>query len=161
MVKRLRINELCINVSKPSYTVFAKCSQARLPQLMIDGISLEHSLCTKFLGISVFSKLNFASHIRNIYTKVSRAIGICNNLVIILPFRILRKFFFTLIYPFVTYGIEIWGHSPSAHLKSLSNKIDRSVKLLGNEKIISGNYQKLNTLPLAKICQLFILCQSA
>jgi len=75
----------------------------------------------------------------------------------ILPFHILRKLLFTLIYPFVTYGIEIWGHSPSAQLKRLSNKIDKSVKLLGNDRVLSVSYQKRNTLPLAKICQVFTL----
>ena len=157
VVKWLRINRLSLNVSKSSYTVFSNCSQTALPQIIIDDISLEHSLCTKFLGILVDSKLNFASHIRNVCTKVSRAIGICNKLVTILPFHILRKLFFTLIYPFVTYGTEIWGHSPSAQVKRLSKKIDKSVKLLGNERVLSANYQKLNTLPLAKICQLFTL----
>ena len=72
-----------------------------------------------------------------------------------LPVHILRKLFFTLIYPFVTYGIEILGRSSSAQLKILSEKFDNGVKLLGNERIMSVNFQKLNILPLAKICQLF------
>ena len=57
----------------------------------------------------------------------------------------------------MTYGIEWWGHSPSAQLKRLSNKIDKIVKLLGNERVLSVNYQKLITLPLAKVCQHFTL----
>ena len=81
VVKWLRINRLSLNVSKSSYTVFTNCSQTVLPQIIIDDISLEHSLGIKFLGILVDSKLNFASHIRNVCTKVSRAIGICNKLV--------------------------------------------------------------------------------
>ena len=41
-----RINRLSLNVYKSSYTAFKNCSQAVLPQLIIDGISLEHSICT-------------------------------------------------------------------------------------------------------------------
>ena len=40
-------------------------------------------------------------------------------------------------------------------MKRLKSKIDKSVQLLGNERVLAVNYQKLNTLPLAKICQLF------
>ena len=90
--------------------------------------------CTRFLGILVDCKLNFASKIRNVYTKVSSAIGICNKLVIILLFR---------IFPiFATYGIETWGHSSSAQLKTLSSKFDKSMKLLGNDRVITVNYKK-------------------
>ena len=62
-----------------------------------------------------------------------------------------------IIYPFVTYGIEIWGHSTSAQMKRLSNKIDESVKVQGNERVLSLNFKNLNTLPPAKNCQLFTL----
>ena len=72
-----------------------------------------------------------------------------NKLVTIQPFHILRRLLFTLIYPFVTSGIEIWGHSPSAQLKVLSNKIDKSLKLQCNVRVLSFKYQKLNSLPLA------------
>ena len=135
MVNWLRINRLSLNVSESSYTVLKNCFQAVLPQLFFDGIKLEHSLCTKLIGRLVDRKLNFASHIKNISTKVSRAIGICNKLVMKLPFHILRKLFFILIYLFVTYGFELWSHSLSAQVKRLCNKIDKNMKLLGNERV--------------------------
>ena len=144
-------------IFKTSYTVFTNCSQTVLPQIINYGIDLEHSLCTKFLGILLDSKLNFVSHIGNICTKVSRAISICNKLVMILPFQIFCKLSFTLIYPIVTRGIEIWGQSSSAQMKRLSNKIYKNLKLPGNERVLSVYYQKLSTLPLAKIFQLFAL----
>ena len=56
----LTINRISLNVSEPSYTTFTTSSQAFLPQMVITGISLEHSLCTSFLRILGDSELNLA-----------------------------------------------------------------------------------------------------
>ena len=105
--------------------------------------------------ISVDSKIIFASGLRNICSKVSKSIGICNRLDKPLPSHIFRNLFISLIHSFLTYGMETWDRSPSAQLKILNRKIDKCVKILGNERVLVVNYQKLNTLLLGKISQLF------
>ena len=41
----------------------------------------------QFLGILVDNKLNFASHMRDVCTRVSRSIGVCNRLTPVKDFR--------------------------------------------------------------------------
>ena len=69
-----------------------------LPALSIIGINLVHSSTTKFLGILVDNKLNFAPHLRDVCTKVSRGIEVCKKLTLMMPFTVMRKQYFTLIY---------------------------------------------------------------
>ena len=114
-----------------------------MPQVFIDCISFEHSLCTKFHGILIGSKLNFPSHFRKLCNKVSREIGVCIKLVITLPVHNLRDQFVTLFYQIVMYSNKIGGHSPSAQSKRLKIKFNKSVKLIGNVRDLTVNYQIL------------------
>ena len=96
MLKQLRINRLSLSMSDSSYTL-------ALYELHSSSFASNcHSRYTYFLGTLVDPKLKFRSHIKNVCAKVSRAFGIFYKLVIIQPFHILRKLFFTQIYPFVT-----------------------------------------------------------
>ena len=112
-------NRLSLNVSKLFFTVISGVSQANLLALFINGINLAHSPATKFHGILVDNKLNFAPHIREVCTKLSRGIVVCKKLTLMMPFTAVCKLFFTLIYPFLTYGIAIWGHSSVTQLNRL------------------------------------------
>ena len=74
-----------------------------------------------------------------------------------IPFTVMRKLFFTLIYPFLTYGIEIWGHSSVTQLNRLDSKLNKSVTVIGKEPTRRENYIKPNTIPLRNECQYFTL----
>ena len=81
--------------------------------------------------------------------------GVCNYLVVILSLHNLGKLFFTLFYPFVTNTIELWKFSSSAKMEKLDPKIDISVNLIDNERVLAVNYQRLKTVHLATLCHLF------
>ena len=53
------------------------------------------------------------------------------------------------------FGFRPLALYPHYQLKRLISEINKSVRLLGNKRVLAVIYQKLNTLPLAKICQLF------
>ena len=109
VVKLLQFNRFSLNVLKSFLTEFISVSQANLPAHSINGINLVHSPTTKFIGICIDNKLKSAPHIRDIYTKVSRGIGVCKKLTLMMSFTAMRKLFFTLIYSFwhmtLKYGV--------------------------------------------------------
>ena len=75
----------------------------------------------------------------------------------IIRFAVMRQLFFTLIYTFLTYGIETWGHSSVTQLNRLGSKINESVKISGREPVQKESYIKLNSMPLCNVCQHFTL----
>ena len=72
----------------------------------------------------------------------------------------MRKLFYTLIHPFLTYDIEMWRHSSVTKLDRLDNKINKSVTIIGKEPTRREIYIKLNTMPLRNVCQYFTLIRS-
>ena len=137
--------------------MFFSVSQADWPDLTVNWNILVHSLTTKFLGILVDNKLNFAPHIRDVCTKVSRGFGVCKNYTLMMLFAVMGKLFFTLIYPFWTYGIEIWGHSSVIQLNRLGSKLNKSVTIIVKKPTRRENHIKLNTKPLRNVCKFFTL----
>ena len=160
VVRWLHINRLSLNVAKSSFTVFSRSPPAVFPSITINGVSLTHSPCTKFLGVLVDNKLSFSPHIKEVCNKISRANGVCKKLATILPPHIMRNLFFTLIYPHIIYGIEIWSHSaetPTRQHSRLSKLLDKSVSIIGRGATLSENYVKVNTMPLSLLSKYYSL----
>ena len=154
MVKWLKINRIFLTVSESFYTVFTSCTQIVRLKLSLTVEALYPNLA-RYSSEYWSTVILILRPTSEIVVRVSRAVGICNKLVIRLSFYILRKLLFILIYPFATSGVEIWGHSPSVQLKKLYTNIYKSMKLIDNERFFAVNYKKNSTLPLAKICQYF------
>ena len=75
------------------FAVFSNVSQANIPALSVNGNNLVHSPAKKFIGLLEDNKLNFVPYIRDICIKVSRGIGVCKNLTMMMPFDVRRNFF--------------------------------------------------------------------
>ena len=72
------------------------------PPFLAAKINTELHNTLNFLGILADNKLNFASHMRDVCTKVSRGIVVCNRLTPIMNFVVMRKLFFIIVYQFLT-----------------------------------------------------------
>ena len=64
-----KANKLSIDIDKTKWTT-------KLPELFIDGISLERETVTKFLGVISDENVKWKTHINTISTKISKSIGI-------------------------------------------------------------------------------------
>ena len=137
--------------------MISSVSQANLAALSINGINLVHFPTSKFLGILVDNKLNFALHIRDTWTMVSRCIGACKKLYLMISSAVLRNLFFKLIFQFSTCSIEIGGHSSVTQLNRLDSKLNKSVTTIGKEPTRREIYIKLNSMPLRYVMYVNIL----
>ena len=64
----------------------------------------------KFLGVTVDNKLSFTYHISNVSSKISRSCSILFNLSHFLPQQTLKKLYYSIMYLFITYVIEVWAN---------------------------------------------------
>ena len=90
----------------------------RYEYIFIDDTLIERVTSYKFLGILIDDKLTFKLHIELVQNKLSRNLGIMRKLNF-LPKKILVKLYYSIIYPFLIYGLLIWGSTFTTSLNSL------------------------------------------
>ena len=85
-------NRLQINYSKTCYIIFRPHHldiNEDLINIQLNGVVINQVKCTKFLGVFIDEKLSWNEHISYISLKISRIVGVLNNLKYILPLRML------------------------------------------------------------------------
>ena len=68
-----------------------------------NSVTLKDSV--KYLGIPIDSRLNFDVHINTLTGKIARSLGVITKLKQILPRKTLRSLYYTMINPYLLYGI--------------------------------------------------------
>ena len=117
----LKANKLTINTKKTHYMMFHRTRikhNANIKLLIKDNI-VDHINNTKFLGVIIGSKLNWAAHILYIRSKISKSIGILLKIRKFLQNNTMRNMYFTFMYPYLIYCIENWGNAQQTHLDPL------------------------------------------
>ena len=116
----LKANKLTINTKKPHYMKFhrTRIKDDHQP-IIIDGNTITYTKNTTFLGVIIDHKLNWSDHILCIKNKISKSLGIINKIWNLLDGNTLRNLYFTFIYPYLIYCIEIWGNTNDTHLNPI------------------------------------------
>ena len=106
-------NRLSLNIEKSNFVIFHPPQTKLLfdPILIINGKHLKREYSIKYLGIFIDSHLNWKSQVNYIAKKINRSIAILSKLRYYLDRHTLITLYNTLIYPFLIYGITIWGNT--------------------------------------------------
>ena len=121
-------NKLSLNTSKTAYTIFSNKRLNNIPGVIIRNTEIVACQKQKFLGIILDNKLSFNDHINKTANKVKSANGILWKLSHYVPPEVLKKIYYTLVYPFLIYGVEIWGKSSQTALNRLSRLVQTAQK---------------------------------
>ena len=147
----LTVNRLSPNIQKSNYVIFHP------PQKKIDReiantgqyLSLDRKNYVKFLGVFIDSNLKWSHHINYVALKISRIVGIIARLRHFVPTQTLLVIYRSLILPYLTYGICVWGHASKFFL----NKLLRANAQKNRAKTeIRGHSRKPN-LPSFSVCR--------
>src|SRR3989442_9891853 len=156
-------NRLSLNLDKTCYMIFAPStlhgSSADLT-LTINGIPLPRVKSTKYLGLVVDDKLDWISHIQDLCTLLRKYIGIFYKLSLKLPAKILNMLYFSLIYPRLLYGIEVYANTYLCHLHNLIVLNNRLLRIIQHKSLVTSTislYSSLNTLPIDELFKYQIL----
>jgi len=107
-----RENLLLVNETKTQLIDF-KISNVNRDEgcsLFLNDFTLKSSNKTKFLGIVVDNNLNFYDHVELVSKKVSSGIFVIRKLSAFADRSLLMAAYYGLIYPFLSYGVEVWGN---------------------------------------------------
>ena len=123
-----RANKLSINFKKSNFMVFRPHQRRQTldMSIQIDNNVIERVKETVFLGVILDEHLSWKPHILSISRKISKSIGIS----FCLPKTSLRCLYYSLVYPYLTYCVSVWGltyHSNLNRIIILQKKIIRII----------------------------------
>ena len=88
-------------------------------ELRIDKVILERVYETTFLGVIIDHKFNWKTHIQQVRNKVARSIGVLYKAKQILNYNSLYTLYNTLVQPYLTYCVEVWGNTYQSNLQPI------------------------------------------
>ena len=150
----LKANQLQLNTSKSTYLVFSGRKAFSLPSIHLNGVALNQSENTKFLGLIVDKNLKFSTHITQIKAKLSKSVGIIHKLKHILPYPALLTIYQSLVVPYISYAIEIWHGAPKYLINQifiLQKKAIRAINLLPYNSHTNNYFKEAKLLKLEEL----------
>ena len=125
--KWLKANKLSLNVSKSNFVIlrpYQKKNYYKVDLNIYDFclywyVCLQHRDHVKYLGIVLDSNLSWKYHIAYIATKISRSLGILPRLRQFVPSCILLHIYRSLIQPYISYGLAVWGQAAKSNLNNI------------------------------------------
>ena len=152
----LKLNKLSLNIGKTRAMVFHQPQRnVSIPNVILDNTSVQIVNTFNFLGINLNKNMRWDFHVNNISNKISRAIGIINQMKKILPFNIILILYKTLILPHINYCLLCWGYQ-SDNIFRLQKKI---VRIITHSKYYAHTDPLFKELGLLKVKDLFAISQ--
>ena len=110
-------NRLALNIDKTNFVLFHSLHKPmNMPvTLMVNKKAISQTNSVKYLGVLIDSTLSWKYHIHELCKKISKTIGIFYKIRHFVNSQILSSLYYAMIYPFLLYGINVWG-SASQHL---------------------------------------------
>ena len=151
-------NKLSLNTNKTFYMIFhrsrIKCDTDSTLEIIMDNGILTKTSCLKYLGVIIDQKLNWIEHISYVKNKISKGIGIMYKARRHLDKKSLLNLYYSYIYPYLTYCIEVWGCAAKSHLQALfilQKKIVRIMTFAPYLKHSALIFSSLELLPIEKV----------
>ena len=130
-------NKISLNFEKTKYMIITNKRMPSLNSLSIGNKVIQQVKNFKFLGVFIDHKLNFKEHIDHVVSSISRSAGVLKRLNF-LPYSVLRLLYFSLVYPYLIYGILIWGKASKTNLTPLIIKQKKCLRLItGSDRLAS------------------------
>ena len=127
----LCVNRLSLNISKTNFVLFHAINKRKFPiSIKINNKEIEEKQYVKYLGVLIDSHLTFKYHLNELKKKVARSIGILYKLRPFVNATILRSIYYAIIYPFLLYGVVVWGTASNSLLSPILVQQKKIVRLM-------------------------------
>ncbi len=90
------------------YVLFTKIKCSHI-KLFLNNTKIEQKTCTKFLGVIVDDNLNWKAHIKQWKLKLASSLYALNTAKRLLNENIRHMLYYSMIYPYLIYGVLLWG----------------------------------------------------
>ena len=127
------------------------------PPLTIAHVCLQQSYCIKYLGVYIDSHLTWHDHIDFICSKISKNLNIMVKLKQYVSTASLITIYYSLNYPYITYGCTLWGNNYSAPLSQIVKLQNKAVRIINDVPLmepITPHYVSIGLLKFPDIVKL-------
>ena len=138
----LIINRLSLNIQKTNFVVFHPYNKPLKNKitLIFGRNAIKESLSIKYLGLLIDSTLSWKSHCDKLSNRISRATGILYKIRPYVKKETLIMLYYSLVYPHLIYGIEVWGSSMSSNISKIYLMQKKLVRMITKNDIRLTNY---------------------
>ena len=146
------INKLSLNLKKTSYMIIS--SPNITAKINMTTLKIEQKSYIKYLGVYIDDHLNWNAQIIHINNKISKNIGIINKLRHYLDLKSIKQIYYTMIYPYLNYGLMSWGNTYKTKLSKTctnQNKCIRNIFFAKQRECAAPFYRLLGILKLDNI----------
>jgi hypothetical protein len=159
LIEWLRANRLSLNIAKTNFMIFGpkRTNQPDNINIIIDGNKLELTKSTKFLGIVLDSNLTWKDHILYLSKKIARSVGILSIARRVLNQKSLITLYYSLIYPYLTYCLLIWGNSPSTTIWPILKLQKIALRTMANLKKRESSYSFCKNQRILRLPEIYTL----
>ena len=128
-------NKLSLNVKKTKFSFFHKSSKKdniplRLPNLNINGFTIERESSIKFLGVWIDENLTWRDHIHTAENKIAKIIGLLYQRKHYLDKNCLKQTYFTYIHAYLNYASIAWASTHKIKLKKVQSKQKNALHII-------------------------------
>jgi len=159
MAEWFRANKLSLNVGKTHLVVFKQC-HTQIPEnlnIKIGNEIIERKNVVKFLGIYIDSKLEWHDHIKYIKNKLNSSLYAMRKTKHLLKKNHLLTLYYALIYPYLDYGITLWGSTHTSYVNTLFIKQKKAIRIITGAKYNEHTNPLFKELNLLKLNDLYEL----
>jgi hypothetical protein len=134
IVTWINANQLSLNIGKTSYMIFKTKNKKILPSddIKINNCSIDRVYDIKFLGVFLDCHLNWNKHVMHVRNKICKSIGILYKVRKLLHKHTLITLYYSFVYPYLNYAVELWGSSSKQNMNSLLIVQKKIVRILSN-----------------------------
>jgi len=138
------------------YVIFKPGRSSITPtvNICINNTVVNQEVSTVFLGVIIDEKLSWNVHIQKIRTKISKNIGLLCKARKVLQRKTLVSLYYSFIYPYISYCIEIWGKAAKKYTDCIFKLQKLCVRIINGAKKMAPSiplFTSLEILPLPKI----------
>ena len=151
------INKLSLNIKKTKFMVLTMKKNPEINQSVhINGQVIEQVNKFKFLGVIIDSHLKWADHVQYIRKKISKGLGIIYKAKRVLNPATLLTLYYSFVYPYLLYCIEVWGNASKGLMLSLLKLQKRALRLIKSVPIRTESEPLFKSLELLTVFKLYI-----
>ena len=105
-------NKLSLNVEKSNYIIFHPVQKKINHQvnIFLKSQLIKQVLDTSYLGVVIDCHLNWKAHVAMLSKKIKRNVGAISKIRQFVSSDILKNLYYSLVYPFLIYGLVVWGN---------------------------------------------------
>ena len=111
----------------------------------------------RFLGVLLDETLSFRFHLTELSKKLSRITGISFKFKHLLPSEVLKTLYYAMFFPFIQYGIVVWGLTHTSYLNSIYIIQKRVIKAVTFSDVMSQSGPLFHQLKILKLQDVHIL----